>query len=408
MFDLSIIYQPLICVNAQAALLLLEKQCKFNLSNLDVTVRGGFCLNKPETIYELAEKKGVSRREFLSFCAAMAAALGLDATAVPKIAEALEKKARPPVIWLHFQECTGCSESFIRTAHPVLAEIVLDLISLDYHETLQAAAGHQAEEAKHKTMEEYKGKYILCVEGAIPTGENGQLCTIGGKSALKLLKEAAKDCAAIIAWGTCASYGGVQAASPNPTGAKSVAQIITDKPVVNVPGCPPIAEVMAGVVAHYLTFNKLPELGFQGRPKAFYHHRIHDKCNRRAYFDAGLFAEKFDDEGARNGWCLYKLGCRGPVTFNSCSTIRWNEGVSWPVQSGHPCIGCSEGGFWDNGPFYKHLADVPGMTLGMNPDKVGIAAAAVTAAGVAVHAAATLALGGKDKAKSTNQTKVGG
>lgn len=361
-------------------------------------------MNKQETVLELFNRRGVSRRDFLQFCAMMAATLGLDASAAPKIAEAMEKKSRPPVIWLHFQECTGCSESFIRTSHPILADVVLDLISLDYHETLQAAAGHQAEDAKHKTMAEHKGKYILCVEGAIPTGENGMLCTVGGKPAVKLLEEAAKDCAAIIAWGSCASSGGIQEAAPNPTGAKAVHEIIKNKPIIRVPGCPPIAEVMAGVVAHYLTFGRIPELDFQGRPKAFYSHRIHDKCNRRAYFDAGLFVEKFDDEGAKQGWCLYKIGCKGPTTFNSCSTIKWNNGVSYPIQSGHPCIGCSEDKFWDNGPFYTHLANVPGMQVGMNPDQIGVAAAAVTAGAVAAHAVATAFVKGKSK----KSEKVGG
>ncbi|MDD2421486.1 MAG: hydrogenase small subunit [Heliobacteriaceae bacterium] len=350
-----------------------------------------------KTVLDLFNRRKVSRRDFLQFCAFMAAAIGLESTAVPQIAAALETKPRPPVIWLHFQECTGCSESFLRTSHPILADVIFDLISLDYHETLQAAAGLQAEEAKLKAMTENKGKYILCVEGSIPAGENGQYCTIGGKPATKLLAEAAKDCAAVIAWGSCAANGGLPAANPNPTGAKTVDQLVKGKPVINVPGCPPIAEVMAGVIVHYLTFDKLPELDFAGRPKAFYDHRIHDKCNRRAYYDAGMFAEKFDDEGAKQGWCLYKLGCKGPTTFNSCSTIRWNNGTSYPIQSGHPCIGCSEENFWDNGPFYTHLADMPGMKIGWNADQIGLAATAVTVGGIAVHTAATTVIKGKEK-----------
>ncbi|MDD2422215.1 MAG: hydrogenase small subunit [Heliobacteriaceae bacterium] len=283
----------------------------------------------------------------------------------------------------------ACTVSFIRSGHPLISDIILDLISLDYHELLQAAAGHQAEEVRLKTISEYKGKYLLAVEGGTPLGENGQYCTIGGKSALKILEETAKDCAGIIAMGSCASWGGIAAASPNPTGAKPVNALIKNKPIVNVPGCPPIPDVMSGVVTHYLTYGKFPELDFAGRPKSFYLHRIHDKCNRRAFFDAGLFVEKFDDEGARKGWCLYKLGCKGPTTFNACATMQWNEGVSYPIRSGHPCFGCSEENFWDNGPFYTHLASLPGMPVGLNADRFGGALAAITVGGVAIHAGAT-------------------
>jgi NiFe hydrogenase small subunit HydA len=153
-------------------------------------------------------------------------------------------------------------------------------------------------------------------------------CIIGGRPFVEQLQEVAKDCKAIISWGSCASWGCVQAARPNPTRATPVHKVIKDKPIIKVPGCPPIAEVMTGVLTYMLTFDRIPELDRQGRPVMFYGQRIHDKCYRRPHFDAGQFVEDWDDEAARKGYCLYKMGCKGPTTYNACSTVRWNNGVS--------------------------------------------------------------------------------
>jgi hydrogenase small subunit len=270
-----------------------------------------------------------------------------------------------------------------------VTEIVLDKISLDYTETLQAAAGKQAEEALHQTMAKYKGQYLMLVEGAVPLADDGVYCCIGGRSALDIVQEAGQNAMALIAWGSCASNGCIQAASPNPTQATPVHKIISGKPVVNVPGCPPIAEVMTGTVVHLLAFDRVPQLDGLGRPKAFYSRRVHDTCYRRPNYDAGLFVNAFDDENARRGYCLYKMGCRGPVTYNACGVMRWNNGVSYPIQSGHGCIGCSEAKFWDNGPFYQHLASFPGFGIETTADKVGAVAAVATAAGIAAHAVTT-------------------
>ncbi|MCL1926770.1 MAG: hydrogenase small subunit [Syntrophorhabdaceae bacterium] len=343
---------------------------------------------KKLTVYEECLKKGVSRRDFLRFCAATATIFGLKASAAAQIAEALEKKSRIPIIWLHLQECTCCSESFIRTSHPILSTLLFDQVSLDYTETLMAPAGEQAEKSKHDTMEKYKGEYLLMVEGSIPV-KNEAYCCINGKSAKQIIEEAAENAKAVIAWGNCASSGCVQAANPNPTGAKPVHKIIKRKPVINVPGCPPIAEVMAGVCVHLLTFGRIPQLDSLRRPKAFYSRRVHDTCYRRANFDAGLFVKSFDDENAKRGYCLYEMGCRGPSTYNSCGIIKWNEGVSYPIQSGHPCLGCSEDGFWDNSPFYERNPTLNAYGIEATADQIGLAIGAATAAGIAAHAVTT-------------------
>ncbi len=337
------------------------------------------------TTWEVLERHGVARRDFLKFCTMTAAAMGMSSSPVPRIVEALETKPRLPVIWLHGLECTCCSESFIRSAHPLTQDIIFNMISLDYDDTLQAAAGHQAEQIRQQTMEKYAGEYVLAVEGNAPTKDGGVYCTVAGRTFLDILQETAENAAFVIAWGSCASNGCVQAAAPNPTGAKPVHELINGKEIINVPGCPPIAEVMTGVLTYILTFGRLPELDRSRRPKMFYGQRIHDKCYRRAFFDAGMFVESWDDEGARKGWCLYKMGCRGPTTYNSCSTIRWNNGVPFPIESGHGCLGCSENNFWDNGPFYERLSSIPVPGIESTPQKIGKTLAVAAGVGAAVH-----------------------
>ena len=340
---------------------------------------------RSQSTYDLLRSHGVDRRTFLEYCVKLTASMGLGAVALPQVVSALETKPRLPVIWLHGLECTCCSESFIRSAHPIAQDIVLNMISLDYDDTLQAAAGDQVEEIRRKVMKDYKGQYLLAVEGNAPLKHGGACCTINGQSFLSILQETAADAKAIVAWGSCASHGCVQNAKPNPTGAEPVKKLITGKPIINVTGCPPIAEVMTGVLAYILTFDRLPELDRLGLPSMFYGQRIHDKCYRRPFFDAGQFVEAWDDEGAKKGWCLYKMGCRGPTTYNSCSTMKWNNGVSFPIASGHGCIGCSEANFWDNGPFYERLSNIPVPGIDSTPDGIGKTLTLVTGIGVAAH-----------------------
>lgn len=347
-------------------------------------------IKKQPTYYEEVERKGYSRRQFLGFVTMMAAFMGLEKSAIGQVVKALEAKPRIPVIWLHFQECTCCSESFIRSSHPIVADILLDKISLDYTETLMAASGFQAEAAMKNTMEKYKGEYILCVEGSVPTAADGVYCMIGGKTSLQILEEASANAKAVIAWGSCASNGCVQSARPNPTGATPIHKLLKGGvPLIKVPGCPPIGEVMAGVIVHLVAFGRIPELDRLGRPKAFYSKRVHDSCYRRPFYDAGLFVETFDDESAKKGYCLYKVGCKGPSTYNACGVMKWNNGTSYPIQSGHGCIGCSEENYWDNGRLYERASSFAGFGIESNADTLGKAALAATGVAIAAHAIAT-------------------
>jgi hydrogenase small subunit len=331
------------------------------------------------TLGEILQAQGVSRRGFMKYCAATASLLALPPTMVPRIANALEQARRPSVIWLSFQECTGCTESLTRSSSPTLEGLIFDSISLDYHHTLQAASGDAAEAARHAAMKENMGQYLVLVDGSIPMGNPG-FSTIAGISNYNMLMETVEGAAAVVAIGSCAAFGGIPGANPNPTGAVSVSDLVKDKPIVNVPGCPPIPMVITAVLAQFLTFGQLPELDIHGRPVAFFGQTIHDRCYRRPFYEQGKFAETFDDEGARKGWCLFKLGCKGPITYNACATVKWNAGTSFPIESGHPCLGCSEPGFWDKGGFYNPVSTAD---IGSG---AGLAGAAV--AGVALGAAA--------------------
>ncbi|MHC4937950.1 MAG: hydrogenase small subunit [Planctomycetota bacterium] len=301
-----------------------------------------------ETIGDHFRRCGVSRRSFLEFCGRMmvAAPFGLaltDKVRAQDVAETIEKARRPAVIWLHFQDCTGCTETLLRTSQPDVAELILHLISLDYHETLMVGSGKQAEAALHDSMKENEGKYILIVEGSIPRKENGIYAKIAGKTAIDSLKEVASKAGAIIAMGSCASWGGIPSTGPNPTDACGVDAIIKDKPIVNIPGCPPNPYTLLGVALQYATAGTLPALDDEKRPLFAFDRYIHDHCPRRAHFDAGEFVEQFGDEGHEKGWCLYQMGCKGPITHAGCSTRHFNEtpGV-WPIGIGAPCVGCTE------------------------------------------------------------------
>jgi hydrogenase small subunit len=290
-----------------------------------------------------ALEKKVGRREFIKVVTAAAAAIGLSGSEAVRMVEAATLGLKPSVIWLHFQECTGCTESLLRTSHPELGDLILDLISLDYHETLSAAAGHQAEKSLHDAMALNKGKYVLIVEGAIPTKDEGIYCKIGGKTAIDMLNEVAADAGAIIAIGSCASFGGIPASGPNPTGATGAPMILKGKTVVTIPGCPANPYNLLGLVLQYVTLGTLPALDEKGRPLFAYARTIHEDCPRRPHFDAGRFAQKFGDENHEQGHCLYKLGCKGPATHANCSIQHFCEEPNcWPIGIGHPCVGCTE------------------------------------------------------------------
>jgi len=282
-----------------------------------------------------------------------------------------------PLIWLAASACTGCSVSLLNSASPTIKNLLIDQVipethlNLRFHQTIMAGSGDHVIEALESTMVEKKGGYVLIVDGAIPTGNTADYCVMGERNGEPVnmetrLEELARDALAILAIGTCAAFGGISAAAPNPSNAKSVKVVLDDKgintPVINIPGCPPHPDWIVGTVATVL-LSGLPsadDLDDDLRPLAFYGKLIHENCPRRAYFDEGKFAKKYGDEG-----CLYELGCKGPITYSDCPLRRWNNGTNWVIGVGAPCNGCTQPEFPDlTSPFYTKLEDIDLPVIG--------------------------------------------
>jgi len=344
-----------------------------------------------EDFHTLLKDRGISRRSFIKWTSAMTAALMLPPIFKPMVAKAAENFSRLPVVWLHFAECTGCSEAFLRSSYPNVDDILLETISLEYHETLMAASGYQAEQNLEKAVKDFEGKFICVIEGAIPLGLDGKYMRLGpkGKTGVEIGKEVAKKAGAVICIGSCSAFGNIPAAKPNPTDCVGVKKAI-GVPTVNIAGCPPNAVNFTGTVLHYLMFGALPAVDNLGRPLWAYGKRIHDVCERRPHYDASEFVEEWGDKGALKGWCLYKVGCKGPYTYANCGKVRFNDGISWPVMAGHGCMGCTEPDFWDTmAPLEKPLPDKSYGGGEKTVDHIGIALTGIAAAGVAAHAVAT-------------------
>ena len=379
----------------------LYKRCEERLAQL----RALPPLNNRMDFRQTIEDEGIDRRDFMKWASATTAMLMLPASFTPLVAEAAVLTNRLPVIWIELSDCAGNSEALLRSDGPKVDEILLDIVSLEFHETIMAASGHQAEKQLEEAIETFKGKYLLVVEGAIPMGMDGYFGTIGakGETFYDHLMRLSKDAAAVVAVGTCATYGGVPAAAPNPTDAVGVMNIVKNKPVINIPACPANPSNIVGVIIHYILTGQVPELDSLLRPKFAFGYRIHDNCERRAHFDAGEFVEEWGDEGAKNNFCLYKVGCKGPMTFNNCSIIRYNEGVNWPVGVGRGCIGCSEPDFWDKYAYERPMANanIKAPTGGVEKtvDEFGLGLLTAAGVGIAVHAAASAVAGKKETEK---------
>lgn len=294
------------------------------------------------------EMHGISRRRFLEYCAGIAAMIGLSEASAPQIAQALDDTINKtqgnlkPVIWMEGASCSGCSESFVQTSNPDVATCILELLSLNYNELINAAAGYSLEQSRKDTIA--AGGYILVYEGAIVKGWQGNALRVGGEKGTESLLETAASAEAVIALGSCACDGGWQAARPNPADAEGVQKFLEENgvttPVVNIPCCPANPEWFTAVVVQYLLMGSLPELNSKNEPKLMFNETIHDNCPRRGHFENGEFVYTFGSEEEKKGYCLYALGCKGPQTFTNCPIVKWNRRASWCVESGAPCQGC--------------------------------------------------------------------
>ncbi len=334
----------------------------------------------------------LSRRDFMKLCAGSAAAISLSGFLGPLMKEAIAAGG-PPVIWIQGGSCSGCSVSLLNTVHPDIEKVLMEVISLRYHQTIMAGQGDQATEVIFETAQANKGNFILVVEGSVPTGANGKYCQIGHRgdhevTFLEVVEEIGNQAMAILSVGTCAAFGGIPATPPNPTDSKPVSDIISKVPIINIPGCPSHPDWVIGTIAHVLLYNDLPELDKLGRPKMFYGNLLHDNCQRRQYFDNGIFADNFGDPG-----CLLKIGCKGPIAHCDSTNRMWNNGVNACIQSGAPCIGCTEPQFpgW---PIYEKTPEMPiapGITA--NIDTIGTVIGGATLVGIGGHLAGNVITG---------------
>ncbi len=351
------------------------------------------------------EARGVSRRSFLKFCGALAAAAGLSASAAPRVAMALEESVIGaktgnlyPVIWLEGASCTGCTESFAQIETPDVARVVLEMISLNYSDVLCAGAGHSIEEAKEQTIE--NGNYIVVYEGAITQGFGGNTLRVAMETGEEILEHAASNATAVVALGSCAVNGGWMAAYPNPAIATGVqgflsAKGLDDVPVVNVPGCPANPEWLMSVLVQVLMMGGLDALHLNemAKPEGIFGQYIHDNCERRGHFENGEFVYEFGSKEEELGYCLYPLGCKGPQTKANCGITLWNNRRSWCVQAGSPCLGCCEANPADPGdnwvevntPFYERQRDLHIGDWFFQPTLVAAGLTGIVAAALIIH-----------------------
>ncbi len=301
---------------------------------------------------------GISRRNFLKTLTGTAAGIGISQVFNPALIQALEKGLeRHPVLWIQGQGCTGCSVSLLNSVDPTIADVLLKVISLQFHPTVGECEGEMAMKHVYEVANEYKGRFSLAIEGAIPVAADGKYCILGEIghkeiTMVDMVQELAPMAGSVLAVGTCAAYGGIPAAKGNVTGATGVRDFFESKnittPVVNIPGCPPHPDWIVGSIVHLLNVG-IPELDYDGRPTLFFGENIHDNCPRLDNYDEAVMAVTLSDP---NG-CRMDVGCKGPDTYADCYKRKWNSGLNWCVDNA-VCIGCVEAGFPDAmSPFYE-------------------------------------------------------
>lgn len=296
-----------------------------------------------------------SRREVLKLGALLAAGLGLDSTYAAVFADGFQKIAtgQTKILWLQGMSCSGCSMSFLNSNEPNVADVITTMISLVYHSTLSAAQGAEAMRVIDQMLN--SNDFVLVLEGSVPAGMP-EACTMGGRTLESILIPAIKNAKAIVAVGTCATFGGIPAAEGNPTGSVGMKDFMQSKGLtyqnrlVNCPSCPVHPESVWGTLA-YVVAKGYPEVNPKLlTPMMFYAHSVHDECPRYHYWEKEQFAARFGDEG-----CLFKLGCLGPLSHTRCPRRQWNGGVNWCIRAAAPCVGCTSESFARKRdfPFYR-------------------------------------------------------
>ena len=309
----------------------------------------------------------LNRRDFVKLCTGTVAGFGVAQMFHPAVREALAGTLtgeRPPVIWLQGQGCTGCSVSLLNNVNPSIADVLLKIISLEYHPTVMGGEGHDAYTHMLNIAKNFKGKFFLAIEGSIPLAKDGRYCVVAEEGHTEitmadLVKKLAPDAAAVLALGTCAAYGGIPAAKGSVTEAMGTGAMLKQAgiktPVVNIPGCPPQPDWIVGTIGLGLqalatnTLGLLVKQGLDanGRPKAFYKN-VHMNCPHLSAFEAGHMVKTMSDKDG----CRFSMGCKGPRSACDSFERKWNNGVNWCVNNA-TCIGCTSPTFPDGqSPFY--------------------------------------------------------
>ncbi|SFM35244.1 hydrogenase small subunit [Pelosinus propionicus DSM 13327] len=328
----------------------------------------------------------LSRREFIQLCMSATVGISLTEYLIPVMQNvfAQDKITKAPVIWLELGSCTGESVSLQNAINPSLEQLLSESLDIRYHWLVNVASGNAATQILEDTLEKEAGNFWLIIEGSVMTAANGRYNEIFMRNdqmvtGLDAVREIAAKAKYVIAVGDCAAFGGPAAAYPNPGGAKGVWEVV-NRQVINVPGCPSHPDWMSGTFVHLLLYG-IPQLDRYNRPLLFFGKTIHDLCQRRQQFEDGIFADFPGGTG-----CLYKVGCKGPVTHADCPLRQWNHSVNWPVKAGAPCIGCASPHFPDGMlPFYNHFPDVRTSFGTLNIKKISAGLVAFGIGGVGTH-----------------------
>jgi hydrogenase small subunit len=298
----------------------------------------------------------LDRRRFLKYCIGSAAALGLDRAVLGRLEQAFAAPldGLPTVLWLAGSNCTGCTVSLanlVADEGPAdVGDLLINTLNLAYHPNLMGAAGDLAVQTLTQAS---TGDYVLAVEGGIPTAFGGNACMLWTENghdvtAMEAVSLLAPGALAVLAIGSCASFGGIPAGEPNPTGVTSVGAL-TGQSVINIPGCPTHPDWIVWTIAQLLAGSP-PALDQYGRPAALFSDRVHDNCPLRHTDEAEAFGVP--------GRCLEELGCRGKETRADCPSRRWHGQSSWCIGVGSQCVGCVEPGFPDSfSPFHSEGED---------------------------------------------------
>lgn len=317
----------------------------------------------------------LSRKSFIKYLCWLAATLSIDQFAIKEIAQVIAKASKKqPVIWLQGQSCGGCTVSFFTADYPSPADLILNMISLRYHQLLMVPPGKEAQKELIETIS--AEEYILVVEGAVPSLDE-RFCLLSEKPFSKLLEEASKNASYIIASGACASFGGIPKAGP--TGSMGVGSFLKRSDVINLPTCPIHPDHLVATIMHFLIYGYMPKVDKFGRPELFFKNTVHDACERKNHFDKSEFLEDWNDPSQKD-WCLYLKGCRGTIAFADCSKRKWNDRSNWCVGCGAGCQACSEPGFYEQmSPLFERYEK--DFDLG----KIGVAVGLAASAGIAAH-----------------------